>query len=332
MDRRNPTAPHTFGDPWQPLPDRLYNTLPATDPDVFDPKTNRYLPGQVDYMKRASQLAWINGLAALFHFIVAGIAFLLVFIYKDHMPRAALYTDFGQYQPFAKPFIPNADKIASYFLFAVVLPVSAIAGIFHAVLTFTPYVHRWYTTNALLRGTNVFRWLEYSITGTLVVWTIAHLSGVTNVFLLGLLAVANIAACLYAFVHEQHLHMVRDQLARMTAGTDGARLGKLAESKWVPLMASCIPLMAIWAAILVYFVYAVKLSTTHVPIFIWVSVIGAAAVSLLVPVWLFVYTLGWPKFTRNKFYYECVFIAISAVLKTLFTMAIIAGSVANRNH
>ena len=76
-----------------------------------------------------------------------------------------------------------------------------LAAVDH-LLVAAPRVVEWYESN-LRRGTNVARWLEYSVSASVMVVLIAMLPGITNLYaLLGLFAV-NAATILFGWLMER---------------------------------------------------------------------------------------------------------------------------------
>jgi hypothetical protein len=106
-----------------------------------------------------------------------------------------------------------------------------LAAIDH-LLVAAPRVVGWYETN-LRRGVNVARWLEYSVSASLMVVLIAMLPGITNIYaLIGLFAV-NASMILFGWLMER-----TNPPGRTT--TD-----------WLPFTFGCVAGIVPWLAIVV---------------------------------------------------------------------------------
>ena len=82
---------------------------------------------------------------------------------------------------------------------AAFLFLSAIA---HFTLV-TPRGFRWYTTN-LAAGRNYARWIEYSLSASVMIVLIAMLTGISDVAALGAIFAANAAMVLFGLVQERY--------------------------------------------------------------------------------------------------------------------------------
>jgi hypothetical protein len=82
---------------------------------------------------------------------------------------------------------------------AIFLFLSAIA---HLTLA-TPRVFRWYATN-LATGRNYARWIEYSLSASVMIVLIAMLTGISDVAALGAIFAANAAMILFGLIQERY--------------------------------------------------------------------------------------------------------------------------------
>ncbi len=89
--------------------------------------------------------------------------------------------------------LPFAYGVAA-FLF-----VSAIA---HFTIA-TPRVFRWYSAN-LAKGRNYARWIEYSISASVMIVLIAMLTGISDIAALGAIFGANAAMILFGLIQERY--------------------------------------------------------------------------------------------------------------------------------
>lgn len=94
------------------------------------------------------------------------------------------------------------DKVFFDLRFSVAIALFLFLAAADHLLMATPGVRNWYEAN-LRRGVNYARWIEYSISASLMVVLIAMLPGITNLYaLLGLFAI-NAAMILFGLVMEQ---------------------------------------------------------------------------------------------------------------------------------
>jgi hypothetical protein len=94
------------------------------------------------------------------------------------------------------------DKVFFDLRFSVAIALFLFLAAADHLLMATPGVRDWYETN-LRRGVNYARWIEYSVSASLMVILIAMLPGITNLYaLLGLFAI-NAAMILFGLVMEQ---------------------------------------------------------------------------------------------------------------------------------
>lgn len=117
----------------------------------------------------------------------------------------------------------------------------------------------------LRKGVNLVRWIEYSVTASLMTWIIAQLSGVTNIYLVFLLAiVSNVALQWQGYMFE--LLMDRRRWAERCS----------------PMIAGFVIFAGQWGILWTVFALTVH-QNSGAPWFVWVSFIGLQTTFLVFP-------------------------------------------------
>lgn len=119
----------------------------------------------------------------------------------------------------------------SYRLGPAVAAFSALSALFHFLVA-SPWGHARYVEE-LAHHRNRFRWVEYSLSASLMIVLIAGITGITDVAALMALFGVNASMILFGWLMET--------TSRPGAGTD-----------WTPFIFGCIAGVVPWAAILVY--------------------------------------------------------------------------------
>jgi hypothetical protein len=123
-----------------------------------------------------------------------------------------------------------------------------LSGLALLLLTL-PRVNGWYSRN-LERGANYGRWMEYSVTASLMIVVIAMLSGIYDLSTLVLLFFLNAMMILFGWMMELH--------NQSTERTD-----------WTAFIFGCIAGAIPWVVIFLYFVSAAADPTNKVPGFVY---------------------------------------------------------------
>lgn len=83
-----------------------------------------------------------------------------------------------------KSFQGIIDGLEPYPLVWVDLPFPIITTLFHGLISFSPTVRKLYIYYITKENRNPLRWIEYSITASLMTWVILQLAGVSNIYIL----------------------------------------------------------------------------------------------------------------------------------------------------
>lgn len=128
------------------------------------------------------------------------IALLVLFIvYYNKIPKSASYTDFA-YTTNSRIFLVDFQLVNSYNLLWVLLPFPLITAFFHFFIAFFGF--KVYIYNLYVYGIQYYRWIEYSITASLMTWVIYALSGGTNILLGLILVILNVNMNFFGYVME----------------------------------------------------------------------------------------------------------------------------------
>ncbi len=128
---------------------------------------------------------------------------------------------------------------------ALFLCLSGIA----LLLIAAPRINDWYVRN-LKRGANYGRWMEYSVTASLMIVVIAMLSGIYDLSTLILLFFLNAMMILFGWMMEKH--------NQTTGRTD-----------WTSFLFGCLAGAVPWVVIFLYFASAAADKTNAVPGFVY---------------------------------------------------------------
>ncbi len=188
------------------------------------------------------------------------------------------------------------------------------------LLMASPWLRPWYERN-LLAGRNTARWVEYSVSASLMVVLIGMLTGITDLYAVMGLFAANAAMILFGLVMER----VNPEQVRLGAG-DGAG-GSGASVDWWPFTFGCLVGIVPWVAIVVAFA-ASSANGGEIPVFVYI-IFGSLFVlfnTFALNQWLQYRAKG--RF-RNYLYGEKVYLVLSLVAKSALAWQVFAGTLAD---
>lgn len=184
---------------------------------------------------------------------------------------------------------------------------------------------------SIKNGINWVRWLEYSITASLMTWILAQLSGITNIYVLFLVAVTgNVSLQWNGYLHELMFpfplplpckvpfHGGRNHTVCQTACSDFFR--------WTPMMNGFVIFVGQWSVLMCYFFRTIQ--TGDVPWFVWLSFVGMLVTFLLFPL---VQLLATFRVITSWKTYEVAFIILSLVSKFVLDWTLLFGTLAGRD-
>ena len=262
----------------------------------------------------ARWLFWGNASAGVFHWLSAIAALIVSLVRSDDVYKAIItlttLEDIG-----GGTIGPVLRVLGSYKLTWTLVTVPVLTGLFHLTLAFVPYFRRDYERMVLSTerggmGFNMYRWVEYSLSASLVTWNIAQVSGLCDLFVLLSLVGMNIWMQIVGGLgHELH--------------NRGKQPG--CKVDWWLFASGFLPHALTWGFIWPAFVLAVRSSTDGVPVFVWLLVIGLFVQYTLFVVPLWFHSAGW-LFTSNQ-NYELAYIVLSVVSKFWMDWTVILGAV-----
>ena len=217
------------------------------------------------------------------------------------------------------PGAPGSLSVSRTFFdfgFAIAIAVFLFLAAGDHLLMAAPRVKDWYERN-LLRGINIARWVEYSISASIMILLIALLNGINNLYALMAIFGVNASMILFGLVMEK-VNMGRDEV------------------NWWPFTFGCIAGIVPWIAIVFALVTAatdttmvdgVRANPDGVPPLVYGIVIS---LFLLFNCFALNQWLQYRK--RGRFadylYGEKVYLVLSLVAKSALAWQIFAGTLA----
>lgn len=213
----------------------------------------------------------------------------------------------------------SVQKTFFDFPFAVAIALFLFLAAGDHLLMTVPRVRRWYEAN-LLRGINIARWIEYSVSASIMIVLICLLNGINDLYALIAVFGVNASMILFGLVMEK-VNLGRDR----------------DEVDWWPFWFGCIAGIVPWIAIVIGLVTAATDATTidgvrvnpdGVPTFVYGIVI-----SLFLLFNCFALNQWLQYRRRGRFadylYGEKVYLVLSLVAKSALAWQIFAGTLAS---
>ncbi len=207
---------------------------------------------------------------------------------------------------------PGTPITESTTFFDLSFPVAIAVFLFLAaadhLLVASPLARRWYEAN-LLRGVNVARWAEYSISASLMIVLIALLTGINNLYALLALFGVNASMILFGLIMEQ-VNRDRDHV------------------DWRPFVFGCIAGAVPWIVITISLVTTQRETTGEgVPTFVFVIFVTLFLLFNCFALNQWLQYRGRGRFADYLFG-EKVYVVLSLVAKSALAWQIFAGTLA----
>lgn len=193
--------------------------------------------------------------------------------------------------------IPTAWGVAAFF---------GLSAVFHLIVASPPFFARY--AQGLRRHRNIFRWVEYSLSASIMMVLIAQITGISDVAALVAIFGVNAAMILFGWLQE--------------------RYEEPGSGNWLPFVFGCIAGFVPWLAVGVYLFQPGANNPVDVPGFVY-----GIFVSLFV---LFnVFALNqWLQYRRagrwsDYLVGERAYITLSLVAKSLLAWQVFAGTLAS---
>jgi len=215
-----------------------------------------------------------------------------------------LTTNYLTSDPLTGEPLPPPSVAANVRLGPLVATFLLLSGIALLLLTL-PRINAWYVKN-LKKGANYARWMEYSITASLMIVVIAMLSGMFDINSLILIFFLNMMMILFGWMMELHNQTT-------------------SKTNWTAFYFGCLAGIVPWVVIALYFFSAVAEPDAQVPTFVY----------FILPI-LFVFfnifainmVLQYKKVGKwsDYLYGEKVYITLSLLAKSALAWQVFAGT------
>lgn len=308
--------------------------------------------------RKTKILLYGNIAAGIFH-LVSFIAALIVVLVLDERTRVLTSTDFVREKEIAGEEVLAVDlRVNTYEVVWLVLTVPFVTSMFHlfiglvvplirpgyklltsgkarsgdyvldtynksqgklVTLFSRPLCIIDYYSNVMCLGINPLRWLEYSISSSLMIVVISSLSGVSNIFLIILQAFPLNVALMW--IGGNYFEQENIGYSWPVAGN---KFKKREPVKWRFFIWGFVFFLAQWAIIFTYFIIAAS-SSDNVPVYVYIIVIGLFFnfnLFAINPFLHYIRAFGWISDFAN---YEIVFIILSFVAKFALDWTLIIG-------
>lgn len=205
--------------------------------------------------------------------------------------------------------VPFSDEIAQVRVGPLVALFLLLSGV-ALLLIASPGIFDWYKRN-LFRGANYGRWMEYSVTASLMIVIIAMLSGIDDLATLVLIFFLNAAMILFGWMMELH-----NQSTERT--------------NWTAFAFGCIAGIVPWAVIAVAFAKAASDPANRIPAFVYYILLS---IFIFFNVFAVNMVLQYEKVGpwRDYLFGEKAYIILSLAAKSALAWQVFGGTLSNRS-
>lgn len=109
---------------------------------------------------------------------------------------------FLRFNVFSQKLVPNTETLIEIRLGPLIATFLLVSAIAHFLISL-PRINKWYNAN-LAKGINYARWLEYSVSSSIMIIVIAMLVGIYDIVSLLLLFFLNAMMILFGWMMEKH--------------------------------------------------------------------------------------------------------------------------------
>ena len=195
--------------------------------------------------KRISRLRVFNIVAGTFHLLQALVLIFILSRIADQVTFPVTANYLG-----GPPGVDVPTERVTLFNVNVgvgVVAFLALSAFFHFLISSPAFFGRY--SNGLKHNRNYFRWLEYSLSSSIMIWLIAQITGITDVAALFAIFAVNAAMIMFGALQEKY----------ETPGSGG----------FVPFIFGSIVGIVPWIAIVIYFVAPGTARTQGPPDFVY---------------------------------------------------------------
>jgi hypothetical protein len=287
----------------------------------------------------------LNIFAFVLHLLVFFTALIITVIFAPQSFQTQLTADFRGYgndtlsiqppPPEAGPFSSTLQSLGYYQLIWVNLAFPLITAAFHALIAFVPAVRKQYNQWVFNEGRNPLRWIEYSITASLMTWVIMQLSGVTNIFLLVIVGIV----CNVALQAQGHFMEIINT-PQEKPNKKNNFVVSMRTINWIPTLSGWLLFMGQWSVIFSYFFKALAsprpITAMQVPWFVYTIVIGLffqfALFGMVQLLRYAPFAKTWFRgfFSTGGYGYEMSYIILSLTSKVFLTLNLLIGIATNQ--
>jgi len=181
----------------------------------------------------------------------------------------------------------------------------ALSAFFHLLVSskmfFTKYVE------GLKNRINVFRWIEYSISSTVMIFAIAQLNGLSDYATLLAICGVNVSMILFGWLQEKYT--------------------KPGDKQWLPFIFGCIAGIIPWIIFTVQLISPMSTSNVHAPGFVYGIVVSLFVLFNCFAIVQFLQYRAKGKWA-NYLHGEKAYIILSFVAKSILAWQIFGGTLA----
>ena len=252
--------------------------------------------------QKISRLRVYNIVAGSLHLVQAlGFAYVLTLLSTQvTFPVTADYLS----GPPGVPLPPERVTLFDVNVGIGVVSFLALSAVFHFLISSPKFFPRY--AAGLRADRNYFRWVEYSLSSSIMIWLIAQITGITDIAALFSIFAANAAMIMFGALQEKY----------ETPGN----------GKFLPFIFGSMVGVVPWVVILIYFIGPGSTSEAEPPAFVY---------GIIISLFLFFNTFavnqvlqyrqigGWRDYLRG----ERAYITLSLVAKTALAWQVFSGAI-----
>jgi len=252
--------------------------------------------------QKISRLRNYNVVAGVLHLLQAvGLGYVLTLL--DDQVTYAVTADYLAGPP-GFPIPPERVELFDINVGVGVVAFLGMSAFFHFLISSPVFFQRY--SNGLKHNRNYFRWTEYSLSSSVMIWLIAQITGITDVAALFSIFAVNASMIMFGALQEKYEH----------PGSGG----------FLPFIFGSMTGVVPWIVILIYFFAPGSASDVEPPAFV---------VGIIISLFLFFNTFavnqalqyhrvgGWRDYLRG----ERMYITLSLIAKTALAYQVFSGAI-----
>lgn len=267
--------------------------------DAMEVSTDYRSPISFSYLKK------FNLYAGVLHLITGVLMLFLGLTLEWSQDVYTIYLDFEvvSIDPFEFIVQPTPTILFTLTNIGVILASFPLMSAFAHFMIAYPLNER-YVAN-LQKGMNPYRWYEYSVSSSVMIFLITFLLGIWDIWSLVMIVVLNAMMIMFGYLTE-----VLNQYTEKT--------------KWSPFILGCISGGTPWVVLFGYFAAAISVTETQPPTFVYIIIF---MYFILFNIFALNMLLQYKKVSKWKdyLYGERMYIVLSLIAKTLLAWLVFAG-------